>query len=396
MKHVNIYDLFPRIPLRLWILSVIAFVNFLGYMVVPFLILYLTRVKGYSVESSGLLLTVFGLGGIAGSWAGGKLSDRIGAYNVLLLSFVFSAVAMSLIPQLNDFLNIGSALCALAFVNGAFRPAYDSCVVEICPGEERGRAYSIYVVAINIGAGLAASIGGLIFNFAPDFVFYTNSITSVCAALLTIIFLSNYSVRRSEKRISKVDGVVKSSAAYKNFPFVLVCLAACVVDLVSKQTSATLPLYATAVQNVSPEAFGLILTFGYFLFASAVLPVSSWAKRRCSKKVAVTGMGIVAVAFAFLPAGSGLIYLAIVYLFITIGQILFYPAIMSIVMGVAASNDGRGGEYMGFYRTVQASAGVAAPSIGTAIYAQLSPSILWLFCSVLTCAFALFIWRQRE
>lgn len=80
----------PQLPAQLWLLAAAAFVNFLGYMVTPFLVLYLTEVANFSIESAGVLLTCFGFAGIAGTWSGGRLSDRIGAQNVLVLSFLIS------------------------------------------------------------------------------------------------------------------------------------------------------------------------------------------------------------------------------------------------------------------------------------------------------------------
>lgn len=92
----------PQLPAQLWLLAAAAFVNFLGYMVTPFLVLYLTEVANFSIESAGVLLTCFGFGGIAGTWSGGRLSDRIGAQNVLVLSFLISGGAMAVIPAISS------------------------------------------------------------------------------------------------------------------------------------------------------------------------------------------------------------------------------------------------------------------------------------------------------
>jgi len=385
----------PQLPAQLWLLAAAAFVNFLGYMVTPFLVLYLTEVANFSIESAGVLLTCFGLGGIAGTWSGGRLSDRIGAPNVLVLSFLISGGAMAVIPAISSTLIIGGILIVLAFANGAFRPAYDACVVGLCPEDERSRAYAVYVVAINIGAGIAASLGGYLYAGKPELIFYVDAATSLFAAGLVSVFLAR-PLNTESKKASKtemVDGAAR--AAHKSIAFLLVCLASCVLDVVAKQTSVTLPLYVTSAYGMTPEAFGHLLTLGYLVFAAAVLPVSSWVKQRNPIQMAVAGMAIVAAAFSLLPTGSGGSVLVGLYLLITFGQLLFYPAIMSIVMGIAAKDGERSGEYMGFYRTTQSVAGLAAPSIGTFIYAQLFPSALWGFCTILILASALALWRLK-
>jgi MFS family permease len=77
----------------------------------------------------------------------------------------------------------------------------------------------------------------------------------------------------------------------------------------------------------------------------------------------------------------------VLYVLITLGQLFFYPAIMAIVMGQAAQNEGKNGAYMGFYRTMQAIAGIAAPAIGTFIYVR--------SCAALAASFAVILasWR---
>jgi MFS family permease len=85
----------------------------------------------------------------------------------------------------------------------------------------------------------------------------------------------------------------------------------------------------------------------------------------------------------------------VLYVLITLGQLFFYPAIMAIVMGQAAQNEGKNGAYMGFYRTMQAIAGIAAPAIGTFIYVRAGPMTLWISCAALAASFAVILasWR---
>ncbi|QWW71077.1 MFS transporter [Rhizobium sp. WYJ-E13] len=394
--HLRKSTLVPRLPAQLWLLAVAAFVNFLGFMVTPFLVLYLTQVTAFSVEIAGVLLTCFGIGGILGAWSGGRLSDRIGSRNVLFLSFLVSAVAMFIIPLISNVLLIGAMLIILAFANGAFRPAYDACVVRLCPESERSHAYAVYVVAINVGAGIAAGLGGKLYAIEPHLIFYADGLTSIVAAGLVFVFLdqrANHSQPAAKKQVAQ-NG--QASAPYTSVTFLIVCLASCVLDVVSKQTSVTLPIYVSSVYGMDAAAFGSLLTIGYITFAAAVLPVTAWVKTQNQLRTAVVGMGIVSSAFFLISVASSMGALVALYLLITIGQLLFYPAIMAVAMGEAAKDAQRSGEYMGFYRTVQSAAGIAAPSIGTFIYTQVSPAALWFFCAILVVGSATALWGQNR
>ncbi|EJK87898.1 MFS transporter [Rhizobium sp. AP16] len=373
----------PKLPRQLWLLAAIAFVNFLGFMVTPFLVLYLTSAVGLSIETAGIILTVFGLGSIFGAWAGGHASDRIGSENVLILSFLASAATLFLIPALGDSMSIGAAVAIMAFANGAFRPAYDACVVRLCPQDERSQAYAVYVVAINVGAGMAAAMAGHLYARQPSLIFFIDGLTSVVAAIAVLVFLDRSAPRHAAPAI-KADTSKPAGLLYRNMEFLLLCLAACVLDMVGRQTSSTLPLFVKSYYGMTPEEYGNLLTLGHFVFAAAILPVSRGAKSKNHMTVVLIGMMIVAVSFGALPLGGSVTALVTLYLLLTAGQLMFYPAIMAMVMGQAARSGGKSGAYMSFYRTAQAAAGIVAPAIGTFIYVHFSPSSLWLGCSVIT------------
>lgn len=384
----------PSFPRQMWILAGAAFVNFLGYMVMPFLVLYLTGTVGLALETAGFLLTLFGAGNILGAWFGGQVSDRIGSENVLVLSFVLSALVLFAYPSFADVVLLGAVTFVLALANGAFRPAYDACVVKYCPEDERARAYAIYVVAINIGAGVAVAVAGSLFSFRPALIFYVDGLTSVIAALLVFFLLAER--RHSTKHTTSLNEGIPALPPYKNVLFWIACLAAFVVDSVARQLSVTLPIFVTSAHGMSPQSFGNLLTLGYFLFAAAVLPMSAWIKRKSQRVIAASGIGVIGIGFAGLPfvAGSG--PLVGLYVLITIGQLLFYPAIMALVMGEAARHGGKRGAYMGFYRTIQAIAGVGAPAVGTFVYASFGPTALWVFCAVGAGGFAVILALTRR
>ncbi len=389
--------LFPKLPAQLWLLTIAAFINFLGYMVTPFLVLYLTQVTRFTIELAGILLTLFGVGNIAGSWIGGKLGDRVGAANVMVLSFLISAFAMSALPMFSHPVAVGSALVVMAFANGAFRPAYDASVVQLCPEDERAQAYAVYIVAINVGAGVAAALGGVLYSIQPSLIFYVDALSSFIAANLIVFFYdrrANNNELTGEKH-RMVEGGWRGRP-YRNIVFLVMCLSACVLDIVAKQTSSTLPLYATSVYGMSPSDYGGLLTIGYVAFAVGVTPVARWTKTQNPFQIAMFGMFIIAAAFGLLPLSTEGVVLVSLYLLLTLGQILFYPAIMAIVMGEAARYKSRSGEYMGFYRSMQSTAGIAAPSLGTFVYSQVSPDALWYFCSFITGVAAIMLFGRRS
>ena len=71
------------LPREVWLLFATNLINRAGMMVLPFLVLYLTRELGFSLARAGSMLAVYGGSAIVFGPIGGRLSDRIGALPVM-------------------------------------------------------------------------------------------------------------------------------------------------------------------------------------------------------------------------------------------------------------------------------------------------------------------------
>ena len=62
----------------------VMLVNRSGTMVLPFMTLYLTESRGFSISDAGLVMALWGAGSICGGFIGGKLTDKVGFYFIQL------------------------------------------------------------------------------------------------------------------------------------------------------------------------------------------------------------------------------------------------------------------------------------------------------------------------
>lgn len=83
--YINNFKGFSR---EIWILTIITFINRAGTMVLPFLSKYLKEDLHFTYNQVGWIMVAFGLGSMLGSWLGGKLSDKIGFYKIMIFSFL--------------------------------------------------------------------------------------------------------------------------------------------------------------------------------------------------------------------------------------------------------------------------------------------------------------------
>src|SRR6266850_4398707 len=86
------------LPRGVWVLSLTTLINRLGTMALPFLVLYLTRSRGFSAGRAGLVMTVYGLTAIVAGPTAGRLCDRIGAVRVMQGSLLLSGLAVLVYP----------------------------------------------------------------------------------------------------------------------------------------------------------------------------------------------------------------------------------------------------------------------------------------------------------
>src|SRR4030095_14306883 len=115
MKFLRFWDQMRGQPRDLWILFITTVINRAGTMVVPFLVLYLTRELHFTVTRAGLILALYGIGAMITAPISGMLSDRYGAQRILKLSLFLSSFCMVLFPLAHKFSNVIGMTLLLAF-----------------------------------------------------------------------------------------------------------------------------------------------------------------------------------------------------------------------------------------------------------------------------------------
>src|SRR4051795_2245006 len=85
------------LPGTFWWLWAGTLVNRMATFVVPFMSLYLTQQRHLSIAWAGLVVSLFGAGGVGASLVGGILADRIGRRPTMIFSLVSSGLGTMLL-----------------------------------------------------------------------------------------------------------------------------------------------------------------------------------------------------------------------------------------------------------------------------------------------------------
>ncbi|MBT8310858.1 MAG: MFS transporter, partial [Flavobacteriaceae bacterium] len=194
---------FDGLSREVWWLSLITLINRAGTMVIPFLSLYLTKNMGFTLSDVGWIMSCFGLGSVAGSWLGGKLTDRIGYYHVMLFSLFSTGVLFIGLQFLSTFESICIGIFLVMLVADSFRPAMYVALSAYSKPENKTRSVTLIRLAINLGFSAGPAVGGLIIaTMGYEGLFWVDGITCIIAGILLLYVLHPRSTKVQDEVVN--------------------------------------------------------------------------------------------------------------------------------------------------------------------------------------------------
>ena len=360
-------------PRPFWMLVAGTFVNRTGLVVLPFLALYLTGQRGFSVAQATLAVSLYGAGAFAGGFAGGWLSDRTGRRPVLLASLAGAAVPVALLPVAPTY--AGVALCAFAFglLAEMYRPAVSAAVADMLPEDRQPRAYAIVYWAINLGAAVGPALGGLIAARSYAGLFWLEGATLLGYAAIVLVAVPETQPEADDAgaagRALSLRPLARDAA--------LAALAAVVllVGVGFFQLFSALPL-TMAAAGMSELEFGLVVTVNGGLIVLIGLPVAAYVGQRLTTALVPGAVFLVAVGLALTGVAEtfgAFVAFAVVW---TLGEMAFLPVVPTIVARLAPVE--LRGSYQGVYHASWGLAKAIGPALGGLVLTAAGSTALWL------------------
>jgi len=380
--HAAAYRTFGGLPRDFWFLWSGTLVNRLGTFVEPFLALYLTRERGLSVSTAGLVLALLGVGGLLSQGIGGTLADRIGRRPTLAVGMFSAAAAMLLLGSVRGLalLLIGTFLTGLTL--DIYRPASSALIADLLQPAERPRAYALLFWAVNLGFAVATSLAGFVAESGYTWLFIGDAVTSAVFGLLVLrgVRESRPTVSRAHRRQGPGWGHVVRDRVLLGVVG-LQLASACIYF----QVFFTLPL-AMRADGLRPAAFGLVIALNGVLIVVLQPLLAGWLGRlprvpllAGSQLVMGFGFGLNSLATTT-PAYAGAV---VVW---SLGEIAGAALASSIVADLAPPE--LRGRYSGMFGMSFGAAAILAPILGTAVFDLAGAVTLWAGCAGLGAAVA--------
>src|SRR5690554_1044132 len=375
----NYINTFKGLSSEVWWLALVTLVNRAGTMVIPFLSLYLTESLHFTLGEVGWVMSAFGLGSVFGAWLGGKLTDKIGYYKVMVRSLLSTGVLFIGLQYLNSFASFCVGIFIIMLVADMFRPAMFVALSAHSKPENKTRSVTLIRLAINLGFSAGPAIGGLIItSISYRGLFIADGLTCILATFLLIKVLN-------PKKVKTLDPVINQNpqSAYKDKAFWIFLVAMSLFGIIFLQYFSTMPLYYKDIYKLSEFKIGLLLGLnGFFIFVFD-MPLIKWLEHTKYTKpgLMIFGALLTLISFLVLDLTAWVGILVIGMLLMTVGEMIAFP--FSNSFALQRAKKGNQGEYMALYTIAFSVAHIFGHNTGLHLVARYGFNITWGVMAIL-------------
>jgi len=369
---------FAGLPREVWLLALGTLVNRAGTMVLPFLSLYLTVRLRFTVAEAGLVLGLWGVGSMAGSYLGGRLADRCGPLAVQIGSLLAVGTGFLVLARLEALPAVAVAVLAVSTVGDAFRPALLVAASTFSPAAVRTRALALVRLANNLGMAVGPALGGVLAVKHYAWLFAGDALTCWAAALVLWLTLRRVVPART---VPSAERAAPARSPWRDRPYLAFLVLVVGWGIVFMQIWSTLPLYWRLHYGLSEDAIGLLLAFNPAVIVLFEMVLLHAVEHLNPLRVVAIGTVLIGAGFVATPFGRGVAWAVATVAVWTLGEMLSLP-LTNAVAGHRAPT-GQSGAYMGAYTLAFSTAFVLGPTTGTAVFQAFGGDALWLVAGAL-------------
>jgi MFS family permease len=379
MRWLRAFD--PQLPRDVWLLQLGGVMNSFGNgVILPFLVIYLHDVRGFSLGVSGLVVSVSAGALLTAGLVAGPLVDRLGARRVLGAGLVMQSVGFGLFPLVR---NPWEAFLLIA-IEGAgsagFWPSQSTLVARLTPPARRHTAYAQQRVTMNLGIGLGGLAGGLVASVSNPNTFtvlFLVDAATFLAYFAVLAFVHDPGVAPEER--SEEPATYRAVLRDRLFVrlwtlnFLFVAAGYSLFNLV--------PAFARDQAHISEREIGAIFFVNTTLIVILQLPISRAIEGR--RRMRALALMPLLWVFAWLLVEAGGLWFEATAAFVVfafalalfgVGECFHGPAHQALVAEIAP--DRLRGRYFAVHSLSWGLAGTVGPALG-GLLLGVAPFALW-------------------
>jgi MFS family permease len=328
-------------------------VQFFGRgLTLPFTIIYLHEVRGFSLGLSGTLMGLIAVVGLLVTGPAGALVDRYGARRVMLTGLFFAVagyavLAFATVPAVAA---LGLALFGVQL--GVGWPSVNALVATVVDGDLRQRYYGVNFALLNLGVGVGGVVGGLVVDVERPETFVMAFLVNAATFVVPVVVLMG-PLRHLHGRVDRPADAGDGSNAAEGYLSILrrpevlwlsgLGLLAAFVGY--GQMEGGFPAFARLVAEVSTRTIG----FAFVVNTVVIVALQFWVMNRVSGRRRTRVLAVMAVVWAtawlllgvagLVPGGTAAVVIVLVFhAFFGLGETLMQSVLPSLTNDMAPAH----------------------------------------------------------
>ena len=380
--YLNYINSFKGLSKEVWFLAFVTFVNRAGTMILPFLSRYLNEELNFTLENVGIILSFFGVGSLVGHYLGGKMTDRLGFYNVMVRSLLITGFLFIGLQFVTTFWALCFSVFFIMSIADMFRPALFVSLKAYSKPENQTRSLALVRLAINLGFVFGPVIGGiLIVRSGYVAMFWIDGLTCILSTILFVLLVKKkeiHNLKEKEEALNKD----KKFSIIKDKPYLIFLGISFLMGMIFMQLFFTLPTYHNKHFGLTEDYTGFLMLLNGVIIVLLEMPIVSWIERKkiLHPKLFLISSFLMGISFVLLLFDSFWEILIIHMIFITVGEMIAFPFTNTFAMNRAKK--GYEGSYMAWYSMSFSFAHIFCPIISFFIIEQFGYQSNWSITAI--------------